>query len=127
MLGTGRPGDIALAILAGRGGERMSDILRRATSLKGAARERVLAQILVLSGLRGLPNRVQSELNRMGVIIDVAKNPVLELLLRQLNRKFGPLPKWARERIDSATTVQVEQWALRVIEAETLEGAIGKR
>ncbi|MDX1980698.1 MAG: hypothetical protein SFV51_10545 [Bryobacteraceae bacterium] len=77
MLRTGQAGDIALAVLGGGGSELLAAILKRANALKGPQRERVLAMILLLSGLRRLAGRVELEMKRMGVIIDVEKNPVL--------------------------------------------------
>jgi hypothetical protein len=43
------------------------------------------------------------------------------LLLRQLERRFGVLPSWARERVLSAESVTMQAWGLRVLDAETLE------
>ncbi|MEZ5351479.1 MAG: hypothetical protein R2762_02495 [Bryobacteraceae bacterium] len=77
LLRGGSSGDIPLAILAGGGEKRLAGIVERAARLKGGARERALAQLLVLSGLRGLPREVEWEMKRMGVVIDVTKNPVL--------------------------------------------------
>jgi hypothetical protein len=79
-----------------------------------------------------------------GVLIDVTKNPVLmrwrrealaegkalgknSLLHEQLETKFGPLPKWAADRMASASPAQVERWAKKVLTAETLEAVLGKK
>ncbi len=43
------------------------------------------------------------------------------LLLRQLERRFGALPDWARDRVLAADTVAMEDWALRVLDAASLE------
>lgn len=43
------------------------------------------------------------------------------VLKRQLTRRFGPLPGWAQARLDAADVTTLEQWADRVLEAETLE------
>jgi flagellar biosynthesis/type III secretory pathway protein FliH len=93
----------------------------------------VAAQIVVLSGLRRMSVRVQSEMKNMGVAIDVENNPLLAkwhreakdkgrakgraegmaaLVNRQLSEKFERLPKWAQQR---------------VLTADSLEGVIGKR
>ncbi|MDD5037281.1 MAG: Rpn family recombination-promoting nuclease/putative transposase [Methylococcaceae bacterium] len=42
------------------------------------------------------------------------------LLLRQLKRRFGPLPEGVEQRLAQATTDQLERWAERVLEAPTL-------
>ena len=43
------------------------------------------------------------------------------LLLRQLERRFGALPGWARDRIASADSVTLEEWGLRVLDAGSLD------
>jgi hypothetical protein len=47
------------------------------------------------------------------------------LLLRQLERRFGALPDWARDRVRVADTVAMEAWALRVLDAVSLEDVLG--
>lgn len=43
------------------------------------------------------------------------------LLLRLLERRFGVLPGWARDRVLAADTVKMEEWGLRVLDAASLE------
>jgi predicted transposase YdaD len=43
------------------------------------------------------------------------------LLLRQLERRFGVLPAWVRERVGSAETAALEEWGVRVLDAGTLD------
>jgi len=43
------------------------------------------------------------------------------LLLRQLERRFGALPDWARDRVLAADTEVMEVWGLRVLDAASLE------
>jgi hypothetical protein len=87
-------------------------------------------------------------LKRMGVVIDVTKNPVLmrwrrealaegealgeargmsKVLHEQLETKFGPLPKWAADRMAKASPAQVERWAKKVLTAGTFEAVLGKK
>jgi len=47
------------------------------------------------------------------------------LLLRQLERRFGVVPGWARDRVLAADTVTIEEWGLRVLDAASLEDVIG--
>ena len=42
------------------------------------------------------------------------------LLRRQLERRFGALPDWARDRIAAADTAALEEWGLRVLDAGSL-------
>ncbi|MDN5843355.1 MAG: DUF4351 domain-containing protein, partial [Alcaligenaceae bacterium] len=44
-----------------------------------------------------------------------------DLLLRQITRKFGSFPKATRQRIQTATSAQLETWSLNILDAETLD------
>ena len=46
------------------------------------------------------------------------------LLLRLLERRFGVLPDWARDRITAADTLSLEEWGLRVLDAGSLEDVL---
>ncbi|TAN48555.1 MAG: DUF4351 domain-containing protein [Methylococcaceae bacterium] len=43
------------------------------------------------------------------------------VLIRQLTKRFGPLPPAMQDRLNQATTDQLESWAERVLDADTLE------
>ena len=57
---------------------------------------------------------------------DAARNARVEMLGDQLKSKFRTLPKWASEKLDSATPVQVRRWSKKVLTAKTLEDVLGK-
>ena len=46
------------------------------------------------------------------------------LLMRVLERRFGALPDWAKERIATADSVAIEEWGLRVLDAESLDDVL---
>lgn len=46
-------------------------------------------------------------------------------LKRQLARRFGKLPNWAKERVDNGDTAQLETWADEIFDAQNLEGLLG--
>ena len=140
LIASGRPGDLALSMLASGGPERMVEILKRASELRGAERQRVLTQLQMLAGLRRLTGRLRMELKAMGATTDFAKNEFVQevvkdavrdseirILRGQLTTKFGNLPKWADERLGQATSAQVERWLNKILAAETIEGVIGKK
>jgi hypothetical protein len=78
LLQSGSAGDLALAILARGGAERLGEIARQAAGLKGNARQRVLAQLAVLSGLRGLSDQARMEMKNMGSLhFDIRDNVIL--------------------------------------------------
>ena len=96
----------------------------------------VLAQLVLLCGLRQLTGRLTMELKTMGATIDIAKNEILRDLMRdgqasiiriQLETKFGKLPKWVDERLGHATLSDVARWSKKLLTAETLEGVLGKK
>jgi len=43
------------------------------------------------------------------------------MLERQLVRRFGPLPGWAKDRLQAAGVAELEALDLRVLEADSLE------
>ena len=43
------------------------------------------------------------------------------LVARQLTRRFGPLPAEVQTRVMQATSVQLEGWSDRLLDAATLE------
>ena len=46
------------------------------------------------------------------------------MLRRLLERRFGALPDWARDRIAAADTAVLEDWGLRVLDAASLEDVL---
>jgi predicted transposase YdaD len=50
----------------------------------------------------------------------------LKVLQAQMNKRFGELPRWAQERLERATTEQLETWSLKLLDAATLEEVLGK-
>jgi hypothetical protein len=49
----------------------------------------------------------------------------METLVRQLSRRFGPLPMTALARLQSATPEQLDRWTDLVLDAPTLDGVLG--
>jgi hypothetical protein len=156
LLESGRPGDYALALLARGGAGKLREILERAGQLAGPARGKVLAQLVELSGLRRLEEEVTMEMKNMGYAKYVDDHVYLreirakalaegeakgraegeasgeargqaKLLLNLLETRFGPLPKWARTRVEKAAPVQLNGWATLVFTAGTLAEVVGKR
>jgi hypothetical protein len=58
-------------------------------------------------------------------LIEGEKRGEAALLLRQLERRFGVLPASARDRVLAADTVLIEEWALRLLEATSLDEVLG--
>jgi hypothetical protein len=49
------------------------------------------------------------------------KQGVSSVLRAQLKQKFGALPDWAETRLNEADTATLNQWAINVLQADTLE------
>ena len=61
---------------------------------------------------KGLPGSTAEKLYREGCI---------KILLRQLNRRFGPLPADIEPRLLAATPTKLDRWIDRVLDATTLD------
>ena len=44
-----------------------------------------------------------------------------KLLNRQLNRRFGDLPSWVTDKLNNASSEEIERWGDNILEAATLE------
>ena len=151
LLRGGRPGDCALALLAGGGREKLQRILRCAMEMPPLERSKLLTQIGVLSGLRRLRGRIKMEVNRMRSAEFIDEHPFLgpiwrkkwsegraqgkvegkaegmsALLAEMLRAKFGPVPRWAESRVKKATPAQVRRWTRKALTAKTLQEVLGK-
>ena len=49
----------------------------------------------------------------------------VDVLKRQLRRRFNVLPTWAAQRIDAASITQLDTWLDGIFDAPSLEGLIG--
>jgi len=129
-------GDNVIAILARLRDhkEAVRRIVERIASLPGAEREASLSQLLVLSGLRHLEESVEQEARKMPILNSILDNKVLgreykrglqdgelTVLHRQVEKKFGPLPSWAEERLAGRSTTELEELSIRVLDAASLE------
>ncbi len=48
-----------------------------------------------------------------------------KVLIRQLERRFGELPQWARDRLDAGAPEALEAWTDAVLSAATIEAVFG--
>ena len=156
LLNTGRSADCALAVLAGDGPGRLRDIVQKIAELPdNGERDHVIAQLMILSGLRGLERAVKDEYSLMSVI-DITKNTVIMEMMHEteakwretgreegreegalfgvqktlrtlLKSKFGRVPVWVQQRLASATADELDHWCQKILVADTIEGVVGKR
>jgi hypothetical protein len=102
----------------------------RLAGLEPAQRATALEQLFILAGLRRLEETVEREARKMPIHIDILENQVLgrefkrgevTVLRRQIEKRFGTLPDWVEERLATASTSQLDQWTLRILDAASLE------
>ncbi len=145
--------DNLIGLLCRNGATRESvrRILRKIARLPEKQRIDRLKQLLILSGLREIDSLVKEEGRQMSLELSIENNSFLygiflegekkgekkgiklgekrgkaSLLQRQLERRFGKLPRWAVQRLETADAATLEQWGERIIEAESLEQVIPK-
>lgn len=101
-----------------------------------------LRALLTVAGLRGIEEYVEQEAHRMPILNDILDNKVLgreykkgldegrvegraegerASLRRVAERRFGPLPQWAIDRLAGASVDQLETWFDHVLDAQNLE------
>ena len=135
--------DNLLAILCrvGEAREVIHQIMQRIAGLPDKVQSDTLAKLLILSGLRNWQALVTEEANQMAITLDIEENAFLRevfqdgeqkginkgeaaLLRRQLERRFGPLPEWALQKIEAADTAALETWGIQLLDADRLEDAL---
>jgi hypothetical protein len=55
---------------------------------------------------------------------DGARREAMNILTRQLERRFGPLPEAASQKLKAAELATLEDWSLRLLDATSLEQAL---
>jgi hypothetical protein len=46
------------------------------------------------------------------------------IILRMLSQRFGPVPDWAKDRIEALSTPDLESIAVRLLDARSLEDVL---
>jgi hypothetical protein len=136
--------DNLLAILARLQDQRAAvrQILARIASLDEPARHAAFAQFLIISGLRRLGQTIKEEAQKMPIMNDILDHDLLgpailqgrqegrqegrkegqqELLRLQLERRFGRIPDWAEARLASLPAAELDDVAIRVLDASSFE------
>ena len=129
-----------IAILAGlrdhEGAVRR--IMERIAGLAAAERETALAQLMILAGLRHLSQVVERETQNMPIDLDIRDHEVLgpmfieaeqkglrkgelTVLRRLIEKRFGPLPGWAGDKLAALPATALEDLSERVLDAKSVE------
>jgi predicted transposase YdaD len=141
-----------IAVLMQLGDERadVRRILERVSQCEPGARERALKELGILAGLRGLGEIIKKETKTMPILDDIMDHdllgPILRrgleqgrvegrvegrmegeqtVVIRQIEKRFGSIPPWARQRVEAMPAPEVEETALRLLDARSLEELFG--
>jgi len=116
-------------------------LVARIAELDSDQRKIFLRSLFIVAGLRGLSVDVEKEARNMPVLIDIMENEVLgreykrgleqgiekgklegevALLRRFLEKRFGPLPASAEQRLSEASLEQLEAWGDVAMDAADL-------
>jgi hypothetical protein len=140
LLESEETGDNIIAILARLRDHKtaIGKIVSRIAHLPASKRETALDQLLILAGLRRLEETVEREIQKMPVYIDISENKVLgpaykrgmkegelegelRMLRLLIEKRFGPMPAWAAERLTGRSTTELEELSVRVSDAQSIE------
>jgi predicted transposase YdaD len=148
LLASDAPADQVLALLSDSGGTPavLAEISERLSALPENERQDWFERLMALAGLRGVEDLVREEAIKMGISLDIRNNKFFReaytvgledgkqeglkqgetaLLRRQLERRFGVLPDWASQRLESLSPAALEEAGLRLLDAATLEEVLG--
>ena len=104
--------DAALHIEDERNMERLNSFQR--VRLR---RERQAAEEIGLQ--KGLQQGLEQGLQKG--LVQGSHTGIAGVLYAMLQQKFGELPDWVNQRLQQADTVVLQQWALRFVNAESLQ------
>ena len=117
-------------------------ILQRIALAEPAERATALAELYILAGLRQMTAVIKEETSKMPLLNDLMDDAVFgpklrsarregleegrregerQIVLRQIERRFGPAPDWAAHRLDAMTVAEIENVADRLLDAPSLE------
>ena len=96
-----------------------------------AERSRLYLDLILISLSANAPEAIEATMNSLGYEYqsDFARRYVaqgrLEIILKQLASRFGPLPEAVHARVRSADGAQIDTMADRMLTARTLEEVLG--
>jgi hypothetical protein len=139
--------DNVVALLCRSAGTKaLRRVLGRIAGMEPDQRVVHLQSLFVIAGLRGWEDVLEREAKTVPLMIDIMENKVLgrerrkgieqgleqgleqgrlqeglTLLRRQMEKKFGPIPAWAEERLSKAAIPEIEDLAVRLLDTATID------
>jgi predicted transposase YdaD len=117
-------------------------ILTRIGKLEEPKRRAAFAQFLIISGLRRLSSSVEEEAEKMPILNDIMDHEVIgpairkglqqgrqeglkegsqNILRRQLEKRFGPLPQRVAKRLTEMSAAELEEVSIRIFDTDDLD------
>jgi hypothetical protein len=136
LLASSQMGDNVLAVLTrlGEQPKAVRRILKRIAAGSPGEREDALTELLILARLRRLSGEVKREAEKMPITEDIMDHDVIgpllrqgraegqmELLLSQIQKRFGRIPPAVAQRIAALKPAQLKRVGLRLLDAQRIE------
>ena len=140
LLASANVGDNVLALLTRLGEQRESvrRILERIAASRPGERDRALAELFIIAGLRKMEGEARREATRMPILNDIMDNKVIgpairqgraegraegqvEILLSLIQKRFGRIPPTMAQRLAALKSAQLKRVGLRLLDAERIE------
>jgi hypothetical protein len=132
LLASDNRGDNVIAILTRFGNEpgAVRRVLRRISDGPPGQGEEALVELSFFAGLRKLDDDVKRETKRMPIQKDIMENTIIgpmirqgqmELLLCQIEGRFGDITPQIRKRLEGLNPDQIKEVALRLLKAQQIE------
>jgi hypothetical protein len=136
LLASENPGDNVIAILTRLGGEpnAVRRVLKRISDGPSEERDEALAELSILAGLRKLVDQVKREAKLMPIQEDIMDHSIigpailkgraegrLEMLLDQIEARFGAVPPRIHKRLAALEPSEVMAAGRRLLKAQRIE------
>ena len=133
---------LALLTRLGEKREAVRRILERIAAGRRAERDGALAELFIIAGLRRMEDEAREEATKMPVLNDIMDNKVIgpairqgraegriegrvegqmELVLSQIQKRFGRIPPAVGQRIAALKPAQLKRVGLRLLDAQPIE------
>jgi predicted transposase YdaD len=128
-------------------------ILRRIAGSDPDQRQIALREFVILAGLRHLGAIIEEETRTMPILDDIMDHDLLgpalrrgmqqgleqgleqgrvegrmegeqTVVMRLIEKRFGSVPAWARQRLEAMSAGEIEETALRLLDAQSLESLL---
>jgi hypothetical protein len=101
-------------------------------------RQSALDRLVILAGLRKmLGTIVEEEVKKVPILNDILEHEILgreykkgrqegelAILRRQIEKRFGSVPKWVEQRLAKLSAKELEELSVRVLDAKSLENLL---